>query len=85
MTKKLTIQLSDELEQRLAQRATQLNLSPETFILQTLTRSLELPQDRQTQPTQWPEEILHFTGIPDLIPFEDNREELLPPEVAELF
>jgi len=41
-------------------------------------------QDEKTREEQrgkpWPEEILNFKGIPDMVPFESYRDELLPPK-----
>ncbi|WP_242032654.1 hypothetical protein [Oscillatoria sp. FACHB-1406] len=62
-------------------RADSLNLSLEAFILQTLSQSLP-----STQPVAlWPEIILSFKGIPDFLPFESYRDELLPPREPEVF
>jgi hypothetical protein len=77
MAKTLTLQLPDDLDRLLAFRATQLNLSLEALILQTLTQLLTVPQSQQPV-SQWPEIILTFTGIPDFPPFESYRDELLP-------
>jgi hypothetical protein len=75
MAKTLTLQLPDDLDRLLAFRATQLNLSLEALILQTLTQLLTVPASQQPV-SQWPEIILTFTGIPDFPPFESYRDEL---------
>lgn len=83
MAKTLTLQLPDELDRLLAFRATQLNLSPEALVLQTLTQLLAIPQPQQPV-LQWSEIVLTFTGIPDFPPFESSRDELLPPREPEM-
>ncbi|HIK30653.1 MAG TPA: hypothetical protein IGS17_14315 [Oscillatoriales cyanobacterium M59_W2019_021] len=83
MAKTLTLQLPDELDRLLAFRATQLNLSLEALVLQTLTQLLAVPQSQQPV-LQWSEIVLTFTGIPDFPPFESSRDELLPPREPEM-
>ncbi|MDY6781756.1 MAG: hypothetical protein SW833_04235 [Cyanobacteriota bacterium] len=83
MAKTLTLQLPDDLDRLLALRATQLNLSPEALVLQTLTHLLSVPQSQKPD-SQWPDLVLTFTGIPDFPPFESHRNELLPPREPEM-
>lgn len=79
----ITIQLPDDLKQHLVNRATQLNVSLETLILQSL---LQLSQSSPNNITlQWSEAVLSYTGIPDFPAFESYRADLLPPREPELF
>lgn len=82
MAKTLTIQLPDELDHQLARRATQLNLSLEALILQSLIQLLAHPQSEPAD-SQWSEAVLTFAGIPDFPAFESYRDELLPPRELE--
>jgi predicted transcriptional regulator len=45
MTKSLTIQISDDLEQQLSDRAAQLNTTIESLILESLQQIVEQPDD----------------------------------------
>ena len=78
----ITIDLPQDLEQSLIQQATQLNISLETLILQSLK---QLTQTTPNPIASWPETILAYTGVPDFPAFESYRDELLPPREPELF
>jgi hypothetical protein len=79
----VTIQLPEDLKQSLLRRATQLNVSLETFILQSLQ---QLSHSSQTFPiSQWSDAVLSFKGISDFPAFESYRDDLLAPRESELF
>lgn len=77
----ITIQLPDDLKQRLVNQAVQLNVSLETLILQSLRQSQSSPNTA----SQWSETVLAYTGSSDFPAFESYRDELLPPSEQELF
>jgi len=80
----ITIQLPDDLKQNLVNRATQLNVSLETLILQSLRQSQSSPNSSAS--SQWSETVLAYTGSPDFPAFESYRDELLlPREPANTF
>ncbi|UBF23803.1 hypothetical protein K9N68_18790 [Kovacikia minuta CCNUW1] len=79
----ITIQLPDDLKQHLIHQATQLNVSLETFILQSL-RQLSQSSSNNIA-SQWSETVLSYTGTPDLPAFESYRDDLLPSREPELF
>lgn len=79
----ITIQIPDDLKQHLVDQATQLNVSLETFILQSL-RQLSQSSSSSTKP-QWSETVLSYTGSPDFPAFESYRGDLLLPREPELF
>ena len=79
----ITIQLPDDLKQHLVNKATQLNVSLETLILESLR---QLSQFSPTNiESQWSETILSYTGSPDFPAFESYRDDLLLPREPELF
>ncbi|MEQ8969262.1 MAG: hypothetical protein RIE73_02570 [Coleofasciculus sp. C1-SOL-03] len=78
----ITINIPKDLEQRLIQQATQLNIPLESFILQSLR---QLTQTTQNKVACWSDTILSYKGDPDFPAFESYRDELLPPREPELF
>jgi len=78
----ITIQLPDDLKEHLVNKATQLNVSLETLILQSLR---QLSQTSPNIESQWSEAILSYTGSPDFPAFEAYRGDLLFPREPELF
>ncbi len=79
----ITIQLPDDLKQHLVNRATQLNVSLETLILQSLRQSQSPPNSSAS--SQWSETVLGYKGSPDFPAFEFYRNDLLPPREPEFF
>lgn len=78
----ITINIPKDLEQKLIQQATQLNIPLESFILQSLR---QLSQTTQGKVACWSDTILSYKGDPDFPAFESYRDELLPPREPELF
>lgn len=78
----MTINIPKDLEQKLIQQATQLNIPLERFILQSLR---QLTQTTQSKVSCWSDTILSYKGDPDFPAFESYRDELLPPREPELF
>jgi hypothetical protein len=78
----MTINIPKDLEQKLIQQATQLNIPLERFILQSLR---QLTQTTQSKVSCWSDTILSYKGAPDFPAFESYRDELLPPREPELF
>ena len=78
----ITIQLPDDLKQHLVNKATQLNVSLETLILESLR---QLSQSSPNIESQWSETVLSYTGSPDFPAFEFYRDDLLRPREPELF
>jgi hypothetical protein len=79
----VTIQLPDDLRQHLLDRATQLNVSLETLILQSLRQFSQSSPNESV--SQWSEAVLSYKGIADFPAFESYRDDLLPPPEPELF
>lgn len=73
----ITIQIPDDLRQHLVDQATQLNVSLETLILESL-RQLSQSSSSVTK-QQWAETVLSYTGSPDFPAFESYRDDLLLP------
>ena len=46
---------------------------------QWFTRQEEAYRESRRGIAEWPEEVLNFKGIPDLVPFESYRSEFLEP------
>jgi len=78
----ITINIPKDLEQKLIQQATQLNIPLESFILQSLRK---LTQTTQSTVAYWSDTILGYKGDPDFPAFESYRDQLLPPREPELF
>lgn len=78
----ITINIPKDLEQKLIQQATQLNIPLEIFILQSLR---QLTQTTQSKVACWSDTILSYKGDPDFPAFESYRDQLLPPREPELF
>lgn len=78
----ITIDLPPDLEQPLIQQATQLNITLQTLILQTLQ---QLIQTAAYSICQWSDLILTYEGIPDFPSFESYRDDLLAPHETDLF
>lgn len=78
----ITINIPKDLEQKLIQQATQLNIPLESFILQSLR---QLTQTTHSKVACWSDTILSYKGDPDFPAFESYRDELLPPREPELF
>lgn len=78
----VTINIPKDLEHKLIQQATRLNIPLESFILQSLR---PLTQTTQSKVACWSDTILSYKGDPDFPAFESYRDELLPPREPELF
>jgi hypothetical protein len=70
-----SLHLSDDLVRHLSAMAKATGQSRNALIRQAVEEWLE----RQTR-RQWPEEVSGFSGFPEVVPFEQARAELLPPE-----
>ncbi len=79
----ITLQLPDDLKRHLVNQAARLNISLETFILQSLRQLSPGSSDNVTP--QWSETVLSYTGSSDFPAFEFYRNDLLPPREVELF
>ncbi|MFW5766234.1 MAG: hypothetical protein ACOC07_18955 [Coleofasciculus sp.] len=83
----ITLNIPKDLEQKLIQQATQLNIPLESFILQSLcqlTQTNQMTQTNQSKVACWSDTILSYKGDPDFPAFESYRNELLSPR-EELF
>jgi predicted transcriptional regulator len=69
-----SLHLNDELVHRLNAVAQATGRSRNALIREAVEEWLQ----RRAR-GQWPEEVLEFQGIPELVPFEHARAELLPP------
>jgi Arc/MetJ-type ribon-helix-helix transcriptional regulator len=70
-----SLHLSDDLVRRLNAVVQATGRSRNALIRQAIEAWLEHQEHRC-----WPEEVLTFQGIPETVPFEQARTELLPPK-----
>lgn len=70
-----SVHLSDELVNRLNAIARESGRSRSSLIREAIEEWLA----RQKR-GEWPQEVLSFQGIPEMVPFERTRAELLPPK-----
>ena len=69
-----SIHLNDTLIRRLQQIAQENGRSRNALIREAVENWLA---SREQRP--WPQEVLDFQGVPDAVPFEQGRVDLLPP------
>ena len=69
-----SIHLSDTLAERLQQIAQETGRSRNALIREAVESWLASREQRR-----WPQEVLDFQGVPDTVPFEQDRTNLLPP------
>jgi metal-responsive CopG/Arc/MetJ family transcriptional regulator len=69
-----SLHLNDELVRRLNATAQAMGKSRNALIREAVEEWLE----RRAR-GQWPEEVREFQGVPEAMPFEHARTELLPP------
>jgi len=70
----LSIHLSDTLAERLQRIAQETGRSRNALIREAVESWLASREQRR-----WPQEVLDFEGVPDAVPFEQSRVDLLPP------
>ena len=69
-----SIHLSDTLAKHLQQIAQETGRSRNALIQEAVESWLASREQRR-----WPQEVLDFEGVPDAVPFEQSRVDLLPP------
>ena len=78
----ITIDLPQDLEHDLTYQSIQTNVPLQTLIIQSLR---QFTRPAPTHDTEWPDEIMSYTGVPDFPAFESYRDELLPLREPETF
>lgn len=68
------IYLDDETGEQLNQAAEQAGESRNALIRRAVSEWL-----KRDGMSQWPDEVLNFTGMADMTPFESSRDKLKPP------
>lgn len=69
-----SIHLNDTLARRLQQIAQETGRSRNALVREAVESWLASREQRR-----WPQEVLDFEGVPDAVPFEQSRVDLLPP------
>jgi len=77
----ITIDLPSDLEEGLVRQAAQSQIPLQTLILRALHREVQRPH---VSTPQWPDAVLSYAGVSDFPAFEAYRDELFPPNEAEL-
>ena len=70
----ISVYLESPLIQKTQQYAKKMGTTRNAIIREALKAWLF-----QHETSAWPKSILNFKGIPDIIPFEKGRDDLLPP------
>ena len=78
----ITIDLPQDLEHDLTYQSIQTNVPLQTLIIQSLR---QFTRPAPIDDTEWPDEIMSYTGVSDFPAFESYRDELLPLREPEPF